>query len=181
MATQGAQDGPGTLDEAAAPPKIDPSALVCPGCHEPTDPDVNQCEHCGYLHLGWLVAPSEGGAQPESGDADTARVRLAAALGYDPEAAVGGVLVAIASLVVLCGGLLLHNHYQPLKQRCDSGVGAFAQEVSSSALKHCSLDGFLADMGLVVAILSGFMFVVGVLAVIVARNRRSAPDQPAAS
>lgn len=31
------------------------SVLVCPGCHQPTDPHSNQCDHCRYLHLGRLV------------------------------------------------------------------------------------------------------------------------------
>jgi hypothetical protein len=38
---------------------------VCPGCKEGTDPSVNQCEHCGYLHLGRL---KQGEVPSISGD-----------------------------------------------------------------------------------------------------------------
>lgn len=33
-----------------------PATLVCPGCHQPTDPRADQCEHCHYLHQGKLVS-----------------------------------------------------------------------------------------------------------------------------
>jgi hypothetical protein len=33
-------------------------ALVCPGCGEAIDPNLNICEHCGFVHLGRLEANS---------------------------------------------------------------------------------------------------------------------------
>jgi hypothetical protein len=29
-------------------------ALVCPGCGLETDPAAGVCDHCRYVHLGWL-------------------------------------------------------------------------------------------------------------------------------
>lgn len=202
----------------------DPATLVCPGCHQPTDPSSNLCDHCGYLHLGRLVtsgpsvetdepetllehfmrslrehlaAPpvsdtphtadqedaqqfAEGDEQPAGEGGGAAPVGFREVLAtHDLDGAVGGIIVTIIGAVVLCGGLLLHNHYEPLKQACNSGVGAFAQEINSSALKHCSLNGFLADLGQVVVIIAGLMLLVGIVTVIAAKQRRSAPDQSA--
>lgn len=148
---------------------VDSSTLVCPGCHRPTDPAKGQCEHCRYLHLGWLVGTEE--ERSESRQSPNGLVdRLAAFLDHREEG-IGGILVAVVSLLVLCGGLLLHNHYQPLKAQCDSAAGSLAQEVSGSALRHCSTNGFLADIGLVITLFSGFMVVVGIVAFFVARQR----------
>ena len=75
-------------------------------------------------------------------------------------------LTGVGSLAALIGGLVLHSHYEPIKQVCDSGVGALGQTLSTSAQSHCSLDSSLAEYGIWIAVIGGFLLAVAVVVTI---------------
>jgi hypothetical protein len=75
-------------------------------------------------------------------------------------------LTGIASLVALIVGLILHGHYEPIKQVCDSGVGALGQSLSSSAQQHCSMDSTLAEAGHYATIIGGFVLAIVVVTIV---------------
>ena len=65
-------------------------------------------------------------------------------------------------LLALIGGILLHDHYEPIKAICDSGLGALGQALEPSAHSHCSLDSALAEVGTVATVIGG-VILAGVL------------------
>jgi hypothetical protein len=65
-------------------------------------------------------------------------------------------------LLTLIAGLVLHGHYEPIKQVCDSGLGVLGQAVEPSAHSHCSLDSALAEVGTVATVI-GAVILAGVL------------------
>jgi hypothetical protein len=77
-----------------------------------------------------------------------------------PPTALRVVLVGVASLVALIVGLVLHGHYQPIAQVCNSGVGALGQAISSSAQESCSTDSSLAGAGHWATIIGGFVLAI---------------------
>jgi hypothetical protein len=72
-------------------------------------------------------------------------------------------LVGVGSLIALVVGLILHSHYGPIAQVCNSGVGELGQALSSSAKQRCSTDSTLADAGLWMAIIGGFVLAIAVV------------------
>ncbi len=79
---------------------------------------------------------------------------------------------------MLVGGLLLHAHYQPIKQVCDSGIGVLGQAVEPSAQQHCSLDSALAEFGTVLTILGAIALaatLLGVIALLIEASQSKAP------
>lgn len=122
----------------------------------------------------FALQPDEDAEQPEIDDStDPSAPSPESAPTHSPAGRTGW-LTALISAAALVGGLLLHNHYEPLKQLCNSGVGALGQAVSTSAQTDCSLDSFLADMGLWVAIISGLILAGAVLTLIAKRQQREA-------
>jgi hypothetical protein len=75
----------------------------------------------------------------------------------------GGVGIGLLALI---GGLVLHGHYEPVKQVCDSGLGALGQALEPSAQSHCSLDSALAELGTVATVI-GVVILAGVLLMVV--------------
>jgi hypothetical protein len=77
-------------------------------------------------------------------------------------------LTGVGSLAALIVGLVLHGHYEPIKQVCDSGVGALGQALSSSAQQHCSLDSTLAEAGHWATLIGGFVLAIVVVTTVLA-------------
>jgi hypothetical protein len=69
-------------------------------------------------------------------------------------------------LLLLIGGLVLHGHYEPIKQVCNSGLGALGQAIEPSARSHCSLDSALAEVGTVATVIGG-VILTGVLLTVI--------------
>jgi hypothetical protein len=84
-------------------------------------------------------------------------------------------------LLALIGGLVLHGHYEPIKQVCDSSLGALGQALEPSAHSHCSLDSTLAELGTVATILGG-VILAGVLLTVIGLllEARVEAEKPAA-
>jgi len=75
----------------------------------------------------------------------------------------GGVGIGLLALI---GGLVLHGHYEPIKQVCNSGLGALGQAIEPSARSHCSLDSALAEVGTVATVI-GAIILAGVLLTVI--------------
>jgi hypothetical protein len=75
----------------------------------------------------------------------------------------GGIGVGLLALI---GGLVLHGHYEPIKQVCDSGLGGLGQALEPSAHSHCSLDSALAEIGMVATVIGG-VILAGVLLMVI--------------
>ncbi|HSZ12644.1 MAG TPA: hypothetical protein VK790_01245 [Solirubrobacteraceae bacterium] len=91
-------------------------------------------------------------------------------------------------LLLLIGGLVLHGHYEPVKQACDSGLGALGQALEPGAQSHCSLDSALAEAGTVATVIGGIILAGVLLTVIglllearVEAGKRAAPARKAAA
>jgi hypothetical protein len=69
-------------------------------------------------------------------------------------------------LVALIAGLVLHAHYGPIKQVCDSGIGTLGQALDPSAQHKCSLDSLLAEVGTIATVV-GAVILAGVLLTVV--------------
>ncbi len=69
-------------------------------------------------------------------------------------------------LLLLIGGIALHSHYQPIKEVCNSGLGALGQAIEPSARSHCSLDSALAEVGTVATVI-GAIILAGVLLTVI--------------
>lgn len=85
-----------------------------------------------------------------------------------------GGLTALASAAALVVGLWMHSHFGSVRQICESGVGALGQTFSTTAQKDCTLDSFLTEAGLWVAIASGFILIAAVVTLIAKRQQREA-------
>jgi uncharacterized membrane protein len=72
----------------------------------------------------------------------------------------GGIGSLGGGVVAVIAGLLLRQHFGPLKQVCDSGIGQLSQGVSGEAARHCGLDSFLDTVG-TIALVCGIIVVVG--------------------
>lgn len=57
-----------------------------------------------------------------------------------------------SGLLALVVGLLLRNHFGPIKHVCDSAGGQFSQALSNQTQEHCGLDSLLAELGTVLFI-----------------------------
>lgn len=79
----------------------------------------------------------------------------------------GGIGSAGGGLLAVIAGVLLRQHYGSLVGECNSGIGQLSQAVNGEALRHCGLDGFLNDLGLIAILGGSLVLAVTVLAAVV--------------
>lgn len=84
--------------------------------------------------------------------------------GVSPTASGGGLG---SGLLAVGGGLFLHSHYGPIKQVCQSGIGALGQTLEPHSQSYCTLASFLTELGTIMTISGSVIVVMTVVLVLV--------------
>lgn len=76
---------------------------------------------------------------------------------------VGALFSAAGCLVLLIVGLIVHGHFSPYADLCNTGLGALGQSESSSVRVNCGLNTFLTLISQIFEIVGGIGLVLSVL------------------
>jgi hypothetical protein len=69
----------------------------------------------------------------------------------------GAMLAAVASLVLLIVGVVLHSHFGARATLCSSEIGTLGQASSTGAALGCGSDGLLAGLGVGLIVFGGLV------------------------